>query len=227
MIKFCVTVYNRLENTVNFLNDLKAIYENDTNFSLILLDYNSTDLDVASYLKDMPFQYTLIQKNQPFVFDFTSCAALASPDDILVLCCVDVRLPTNFLDKIRKYVKQGKEFYAPITALEKADGTLESGEDIAGGPLTSMYRSDYDKSPFPVASQWGEKRCEISIMEGLEHAGLKMNRPYESQIISSFHVRDFSLPWYKHSSIAYGQINGAFWWRGGAVNIPPVEERPK
>ncbi|NWI40522.1 B4GN4 acetylgalactosaminyltransferase, partial [Picathartes gymnocephalus] len=146
MVHFVVPVKNQARWVQQFISDMAGLYgaTRDANFNIILVDFDSEDMDVEKALQDarLPrFQYLrrtgnfersaglqagvdMVEvsgdRDQLWLWLFSQgCSSLIpvpSQDEhsIVFLCDLHIHFPANILDSIRKHCVEGKLAYAPI-----------------------------------------------------------------------------------------------------------------
>ncbi|NXT67197.1 B4GN4 acetylgalactosaminyltransferase, partial [Chaetops frenatus] len=146
MVHFVVPVKNQARWVQQFISDVAGLYgaTRDANFNVILVDFDSEDMDVEKALQDarLPrFQYLRRTGNfersaglqagvdmvevsgdgdQLWLWLLSQgcspAVSVPSQDEhsIVFLCDLHIHFPANILDSIRKHCVEGKLAYAPI-----------------------------------------------------------------------------------------------------------------
>ena len=192
------------------LQNLKEISEqnSDLQLRLVIADYASTDLgNIQLFVSKFQLQFPCVLINLTGTFSKVTAIEKmvrhpeVGTDEIVFICDVDLKLPTNVFHKIRSAVRPGRQFYAPAIAFEKETGEIHfPWYDTRGTGFISLFKSDYLKlngfvgSIYEGKTTWGNED-EYLYASLQSRLGMKVYRVFEPSIISRWHKRDAGS-WY-------------------------------
>jgi hypothetical protein len=207
---FITTTYKRPDHFQRYLNSLGALYDNKkTNFGVCLGIFGDKDVPTQEEeaLKVFKEKYSniefhIVKKDLPFkkAPSLQECinSPAISPDDIVFMTDVDVTFEPSILDRLYRYVAQGKRAFDPIIWYRDRDEISRTykknptGYAYGGIGIMALYKSDvnrfggYDVETFQ--DQHGFEDTDFFFR--VKYIKLQIARTLEKQLQHWPHARD-------------------------------------
>lgn len=199
-VNFILTSGNQGRWVKYFIDTMERIYKetNDQNFNVIIVDFNSRDINLIQALKDSSLpRYILLKHTGNFhktIAIQTATNVILDPNSIALQVDLHTTMPSDFVELARKHAVIGKMAWSPMLIRLQCGFSPQipyGSWEISGYGIFGVYKSDWLKfggmNVEKFMNKWGGE--DWDLLDRVLNAGYEVERLKVKNFFHVFHSK--------------------------------------